>query len=368
MNNKAKVFLLIGQSNATGVGHHPYLIQSFTKEKVDEYKNGYPNVFTNYYAHGDVSNGFINIHCDEKYRTGGFDGSFGPEIGMEELLSRAFPSEKVFIIKYAYGGSSLDHDWRSPSSGTTFHPGMKTRDEFGWCYKGCVDLIKRSIPEIKRISGLEPSFEAICWMQGESESTCEEALNRYENNFICLMSDLKKEIGKYASKNICIFDAGISSFFYWTFSKKMNELKLKMAKEHNHIYLDTQARGLTTEYEPIEQPDRPHYDAACTIDLGHLFAEAILKHMNSNYKQDLLTIETNINNLIVGQNTNINLTAKFNEKNIEPKYSIFYTHNGVIEVKDKTIIPLKTGTTNLRICATYNTSIINKVIELKVTE
>ena len=50
---------------------------------------------------------------------------------------------------------------------------------------------------------------------------------------------------------------------------------LAYAEENGHIYLDTVGAGLTTKYEPEEEPDTAHYDCGSTVRLGELFAEHI---------------------------------------------------------------------------------------------
>ena len=56
----------------------------------------------------------------------------------------------------------------------------------------------------------------------------------------------------------------------------MNAFKKEYAQMHDKfIYLDTIANGLTTIYEPVEEPDTAHYDCKSVIDLGRLFVERI---------------------------------------------------------------------------------------------
>ena len=47
------------------------------------------------------------------------------------------------------------------------------------------------------------------------------------------------------------------------------------AEEHGHYFVDTVAEGLTTKYEPEDNPDTAHYDCASTVRLGEMFAEQI---------------------------------------------------------------------------------------------
>ena len=59
----------------------------------------------------------------------------------------------------------------------------------------------------------------------------------------------------------------------------MNSFKKENAKKYdNFVYLDTIENGLTTKYEPVEEPDIYHYDCDSVIKLGKLFMEAIYKN------------------------------------------------------------------------------------------
>ncbi len=60
----------------------------------------------------------------------------------------------------------------------------------------------------------------------------------------------------------------------------MNEGKKKNAAEvEKYVYLDTVAAGLEYRKEPVEQPDKAHYDSMSMIKLGEMFAEEMSKVM-----------------------------------------------------------------------------------------
>ena len=97
----ATVILLGGQSNASGCSRDDYLEKNVSEEKYSEYKNGYDNVYINYYCTGtNESKGFVK--CAAKQGEAG--GYFGPELGLAEKMHELYPDERFFIIKYAWGG------------------------------------------------------------------------------------------------------------------------------------------------------------------------------------------------------------------------------------------------------------------------
>ena len=274
---KAKVIILAGQSNAVGVGHVEYLERHFSTEKVKEFKNGYDGILINYYSHDMKSNGFVKttVNCAEKTKD-----TFGPEVGIADLLSKKYPDEKIFIVKSAVGGTNLFHDWLSPSCEGDYNKDSfgfgNEEDELyhkcGWCFNELVKVLDESISAIKN-QGYEPEISAFCWMQGESDAFEPKIVENYGVRYENLIKDLNTIFGNYM-KNCIYIDAGISEI--WPLYREINAWKEKHAKETpNSFYIDTIGEGLTTSKEPEPEADIAHYDSDCTIKLGYLFAELI---------------------------------------------------------------------------------------------
>lgn len=104
---RARVIILIGQSNATGCSLNSYLEKNVPAEDFARYAAGFDSVLINYCLD------------DQKYTSAGefrkvdltaaAEGCFGPELGMAEVLSEAYPDETIFILKYTMSGYSLHH-------------------------------------------------------------------------------------------------------------------------------------------------------------------------------------------------------------------------------------------------------------------
>ncbi len=281
---KARIIVLSGQSNAVGVGHVKYLNRSCSDEKIEEYFNGYENIKINYYSHDKKSDGFTKTSkgCTEIQKD-----TIGPEVAMAEYLNTKFPGEEFFIVKFAMGGANLMRDFLSPSSG-----GYYNVDEFkneydgfidaffggkplrpGWCYNGLISLLRDSIEDLKE-KGYDPEIIGFCWMQGEGDSVTLENVNNYRVYFDNFINDFKSEFSAYF-KNCVFVDAGISD--HWNCHKEMNEFKKEYAENHSDfVFADTIANGLTTKYEPFEEPDVAHYDCESVIKLGQLFIKEII--------------------------------------------------------------------------------------------
>lgn len=285
---KATVVVLAGQSNAVGVGHADCLPRHFTAEKIREYEEGYPSVRIHYYSHDKKNQGFTPtcVGCTELSKR-----TVGPEVGMAERFCELCPEGELFIIKCAYGGTSMWRDWLSPSSegydATSFadqvddvvdaiNNGRPLRSS--WCYNELVKLTREGLALLEA-EGYAPAIRGFCWMQGEADAFSEDTLRDYATRYGHLLSDFSETFAAYMVD--CRFvDAGISEV--WPLWREMNACKAAFAADHeNCVFLDTVAAGLTTANEPVGAVDIYHYDSDCVIKLGRLFAESLSRAWDS---------------------------------------------------------------------------------------
>lgn len=280
---KANVIILSGQSNAVGCSEVDYLPEHFPKERIQTWQNGYENVKINYFSHDKKSGGFVKTTFNCTVLT---DNTFGLEVGIAEALTEKYPDEEFFIVKCAYGGVTLYHDFCSPSAGMKYDP-LSFADQkpsitdmydpndpprAGWCYNELTKIISESIETLEN-KGYSPVIKAFCWMQGESDANMEDATSTYAYNYDAFLRDIKARFYNYFDK--CLFiDAGISTV--WERYERINEIKRKYAEKRSDcIFLDTIAANLTTANEPRDNPDIGHYDSDSLIKLGRMFGESI---------------------------------------------------------------------------------------------
>lgn len=270
----AKIVILAGQSNAVGVGYTKYLKNHFSDDVVAEFYNGYEDVLINYYSHDLKSNGFVKttVNCAEASKD-----TCGPELGIAKAL-RESTEENFFIVKCAFGSSNLYNDWLSPSSQSEEGTVYKNNATTGWCYRELVDLLSSSIDILEK-DGYEPTIKAFFWMQGESDAFEMSQVEGYARRFENLLTDIKMQFARYISD--CVYvDAGISKS--WPCYRELNDVKKNMAEQNGYHYIDTIGIGLTTHNEPIENPDKPHYDVDSVIKLGETFAKYICGDIMKN--------------------------------------------------------------------------------------
>lgn len=261
----ARIVILAGQSNASGCSLDEYLEKNVSEEKYTEYKNGYDNVYINYLSGSNTSNGFVKCATLQ----GELAGGFGPELGLAEKMSEAYPDETIFIIKCAWGGTNLYSQWLSPSS----------NGKTGTLYKQFIAFVQSSLDYLTS-KNYKVQIEGMCWMQGESDSFLVDTATAYEANLSNFVKDVRKKFSKYASSNgIAFVDAYIAALpSYWVEYELVNEAKERFAQTSDiNVVIDTVSEGLTTSSEPEGAPDMAHYDSMSEIKLGYLFADNVMK-------------------------------------------------------------------------------------------
>ncbi len=264
-SNEVQVIVLLGQSNGEGHTHSQYLPKTVGEEKADLYTRGFENVKISYVC-TIVNNTSEGAFVPVKLGQGTNVDRFGPEIGMAEMISEIDPVKPVYIIKYAYGGTTLNSQWRSPSSKNP-----------GGLYTGAVEYILQQCQALEEME-LYPVIKAVCWMQGESDAsgTGFGAYETLEANFV---KDLRNDLAYYkpADAEIGFVDAGISQCVAWTHYQEINQAKQNLAaKDENHDYIDTIGAGLKFNAEPAGALDIYHYDSKSMVELGRLFAQVLL--------------------------------------------------------------------------------------------
>lgn len=285
-----KVIILSGQSNMVGFSNRNLLINKIDAGRAQKLKKG----FTNIKLLGETGNGatkydsismesFINVTLGGGGTMSYYEDSFGPEVGLAETLSAAFPDENVYIIKCAFGGSSLFETWQSPSMA----------EHESYCYKLLTDLIDAGLNALKD-ANLNPKIAAFCWMQGESDADSDEHYTRYLVNLRNFVTDLRTAYDKDSLNGKMNFvDAYIHDYF--KHYANVNKQKARFAEIGDNNYLiDTMKpdlviqgiNGLTARQEPSvgmgETIDPLHYDSTSMLMLGNMYADQICKILKHN--------------------------------------------------------------------------------------
>lgn len=143
------VFLIGGQSNATGQGYVRNIPASF---KVDTTVGFYYSCFLN----NGEGGGQWTALCQASESK----DKFGVELSLGTKLQSLYPERRVVLIKHALSGSNLYEQW---------NPGNRPGDVRGEEYVKFVETVKNALAGLRK-QGYCPVIRAMVWQQGEADA------------------------------------------------------------------------------------------------------------------------------------------------------------------------------------------------------
>jgi hypothetical protein len=118
-------------------------------------------------------------------------GVIGPELGFGHTIGDAYDGQ-VLLIKAAWGGKSLGHDFLPPSTGK-YPPPVKPEDP-GYFFHRILELVREVTENIRTFfpdyKGQGIEFAGICWHQGWNDQYG--GLDaKYEENMVAFINDIR---------------------------------------------------------------------------------------------------------------------------------------------------------------------------------
>jgi len=271
-----RLFYLGGQSNMDGFGFNTDLPESLNKEfknvwifhgnpvgdhqpngGMGKWENLKPGHGTGFSTDGNVNN---------------LSNRFGVEISFAQKLLELYPRDKIAIIKYSRGGSSIDSlaalhfgCWEPDYRDTT---GINQYDHFLATMRNAM-----SVKDINS-DGKEDYFlpSGIIWMQGESDAAHgEEIASRYYSNLKRLMDLIRASL---LTDDLPVVLGKISDSWNVENGKVWEYCELVQYAQEKYVKTDGFA-AIIRETRYYKYSDPWHYDSAGYIDLGMKFAEAV---------------------------------------------------------------------------------------------
>lgn len=260
-----KVFFLGGQSNMAGRGLNKDLPASLNKTFPEVW------IFNGNSAKKNSKSKAFSKWENLKPGHGAGLKSFGVELSFAKKLLELYPNEKIALIKYARGGTSIDTManrktgyWDPDYRG---NQGVKNYDLF-------LKTVKSAFNE-KDINGdgIEDYLisSGIIWMQGESDGNDEEVASRYYFNLKRLM-DLCR--ATFRDNYLPVVIGRISDSGNDEDGKVWDYGKLVQYAQEKYAKLDDNAI-IVRSTKDYDYSDPWHYDSKAYIDLGEKFAEAV---------------------------------------------------------------------------------------------
>jgi hypothetical protein len=270
-----RLYYLGGQSNMDGYGYNEELPAQLNKafDNVwifhgnpvgdDEEGGGIGTWNTLRPGHG------VGFSTDGKENQ--YADRFGLELSFAEELSKLYPDEKIAIIKYSRGGTSIDCDasyagcWEPGFHGKT---GKNQYDHFLTTVRNAMAI--EDIDGDGRKDLLIP--QGIIWMQGESDAAAdEESALRYRPNLKMLMELVR---AAFHSDDIPIIICKISDSGKGENGKVWDHLEIVQEAQEAFVKEDSFSL-IVRDTENYGYSDPWHYDSEGYIDLGKACADRI---------------------------------------------------------------------------------------------
>jgi hypothetical protein len=145
------VYLIGGQSNATGQGYMANIPEDFSIDKTVMF----------FYSSG-LGGGGESMHWGPLCQASETPDKFGVELSMGSDLKKQYPKHDIALIKHALSGSNLYSQW---------NPGKNNSDDlnFGPEYQKFVHAVEEALKGL-RASGYVPTIRAMVWQQGEGDA------------------------------------------------------------------------------------------------------------------------------------------------------------------------------------------------------
>jgi hypothetical protein len=243
-----RVYLLAGQSNMEGVGGtdygdvaipSPYNVpQTAVHIWNDSAYNG--NKYGNAWA--DLQKGF-----------GDGPNDFGPEVTFGYKLHQMYPNDKIYLIKYAVGATTLGGDWNPNGTGVCYND-----------FKTVVNLAMANLTT----AGLSPKISGMIWMQGEGDCSASYA-PAYAANLTNLIAIARSD---FATPNMR-FALGRILTGWGTDPSYGQQVR---AAQMTVPGLVGNAAWINTDDLEINPAQPRHYGTQGQIDLGLRFASAMV--------------------------------------------------------------------------------------------
>jgi hypothetical protein len=251
------VFILAGQSNMVGFGQlsgSPGTMETYTRDNPGDYGH-LLNADGSHVVRDDVW--IVNLSdpnaVAKGWLTTGYGASkehIGPEYGFGFAVGDYF-EDPVLLIKSAWGGRSLYHNFRPPSSAE--YPVPQKDGDMGFHYAEVLRHVKEITGDLKAHfpddAGNGFEIVGLGWHQGWNDRIDASAVDAYEQNMVHFVNDIRRDLGIEALP-VVIANTGMGGWdikgSYKERVEKLMEAQLALADPQKHPEFKGTVGGVET--------------------------------------------------------------------------------------------------------------------------
>jgi len=264
------IYLIGGQSNATGQGYMKNIPNEFEIDK---------SVLFFYSRH--LGGGGTAMEWGPLCQASETPDKFGVELSMGTRLKQLYPDRKIALIKHALSGSNLYEQWT---------PGKNINDteNFGPEYIKFIQTVEAGLKELE-VQGYEPKIKAMVWQQGEADARDIAGMDNsrnYGENLNHFIKRIRKQLN--APKMLFVYGFVIPvPLERFTGREEVLEAQKNIDQNSGHILALKGAFVVETDELPLrcDEPDSPypddkvHFNTFGILELGERFANKINKEL-----------------------------------------------------------------------------------------
>ena len=260
------VYLIGGQSNATGQGYMVNLPPDFTINKSVRF-------YYSQYLGGDGKAGEWGSLCQASETP----DKFGVELSMGTRLKQLNPDREIALIKHALSGSNLYKQW---------NPGKNKKDtaHFGPEFRKFINTVEDGLQKLKD-EGFKPKIKAMVWQQGEADARDIAGMERsrnYGKNLHHFIKRIRKQLK--APRMLFVYGYVIPvPLDRFTGREEVRAAQKNIDQNSGHKLALKRAYVIETDDLPLrsDEPDSPypddevHFNTFGILELGERFARKI---------------------------------------------------------------------------------------------
>ena len=308
-----EVYLLGGQSNMLGLGGTGY----GDIAPPAPYSSAQGNVF----IWNATTGAWSNLQNGFGFPATASGSAFGPELSLGYQLHAADPTDNIYLIKYAVGGTNLASDWNPNGTGACFN-----------AFKSEVNTAMQNLTTAK----LSPTIAGMFWMQGETDASDQANAQAYQTNLTNFIGDVRSD---FNTPNMPFVLGRIINFYYDTTPPGGNALvRNAQVTVANTV---PNCSWVSTDSLELNPTETGHFGTQGQLDLGLSMANRLTALTTS--------APSNAKTLTISDTT-------FNTANWNAPALVKYTGNGLTATNTVSQVNLGSGKTAMDVTSSWSTS------------